>query len=161
MIKCTHCGCQLTIRLTVWVYVHSGSHECDGGVDIGVPIMDARGRIVYQDAPGDLSSVAREAAEARYPLNDDLSVTHRTLTVCAREDFTRGFTECASRLPSENELVTELSKHKLVRVSVSRKAAFCRCNSNVKAGIDDSLAWFENHRARMVRELIEKKIVGG
>lgn len=73
----------------------------------------------------------------------------------------RGFTECASRLPSENELVTELSKHKLVHVSVSRKSAFCRCNPNVKAGVDDNLAWFETHRARMVRELIEKKIVGG
>ena len=50
MIKCTHCGCQLTSRLTVWVHVHSGNHRCDGEMDIGVPIMDARGRIIRQDA---------------------------------------------------------------------------------------------------------------
>lgn len=51
MIKCTHCGCQLTSRLTVWVHVHSGIHQCDGGIDIAVPVMDARGRIVRSSEP--------------------------------------------------------------------------------------------------------------
>lgn len=46
MIKCTHCGCQLESRLTVWVHVHSGLHQCDGWTDIAVPIIDVRGRII-------------------------------------------------------------------------------------------------------------------
>jgi len=65
MIKCTHCGCELTSRLTVWVHVHSGSHQCDGGMDIGVPVMDARGRIVYQDAPGERAAEYRKAVQCR------------------------------------------------------------------------------------------------
>ena len=49
MIKCTHCGCPITSRFTVWVHVHSAHHWCDGGMDIAAPVMDARGRIVRQE----------------------------------------------------------------------------------------------------------------
>lgn len=98
-----------------------------------------------------LSSVAREAAVA---------VANREVAggPAGRAWFIYGFTECASRLPSEEELATELEKHKLIHVSVSRKAAFCRCDSSVKAGTDENLAWFETHRARAVLALIGERL---
>lgn len=98
----------------------------------------------------DISSVARAAAERHVdgrPWADGVGV-----------GFIDGFTECASRLPSEEELATELEKHKLIHASVSRKAAFCRCDSSVKAGTDENLAWFETHRARAVLALIGERL---
>lgn len=59
----------------------------------------------------DLSSVAREAAEREYPLPDDLSTTSHSLRLVAREHFANGFTECASRIPSEEEFGAVVLEH--------------------------------------------------
>lgn len=56
--------------------------------------------------------------------------------------------------PTREQVVDELRKHKLIHVSVSRKSAYCRCNSSVKAGTDDNLEWFELHRADAVLALM-------
>lgn len=52
----------------------------------------------------------------------------------------------------EAELADVIAEHKLVHAPVSRRSAFCRCNSSVTAGVDDNLAWFEQHRAHAVAE---------
>lgn len=56
----------------------------------------------------DLSSVARETAEARavdlYPMVDhELHAMNRSRRL-RQKAYVKGFTECASRLPSEGEL---------------------------------------------------------
>ena len=53
----------------------------------------------------------------------------------------------ASTIVDEEALAGEISRHKLVHVSVSRKSAFCMCSSSVRSGTDDNLAWFDKHRA--------------
>ena len=98
----------------------------------------------------DLSSAAREAAEQEADARD--------LVMQAAAPFIAGFTECASRLPSEEELAVELEKHKLIHVSVSCEAAFCRCDSSTKARTDKNLEWFEAHRAQAVLALIGEKM---
>lgn len=52
-------------------------------------------------------------------------------------------------------LAKELGRHKLVHVAVSREGAFCMCNSSVKAGTRDNLAWFAEHRALAVSEWLK------
>lgn len=63
----------------------------------------------------DLSSVAREAAEARYPLEwnstGDEVWGYPAKYSEGREGFERGFAECASRIPSEEEFGAVVLKH--------------------------------------------------
>jgi hypothetical protein len=56
--------------------------------------------------------------------------------------------------PTLEQVMDELRRHKLVHVSVSRKGAFCMCNSSVKAGVDANLEWFEAHRADAILALL-------
>lgn len=91
----------------------------------------------------DLSSVAREAAEARYPLADDLSVTGHTLRLVARDHYTAGFIECALRLPSEEEIAK----------------AMAVADGQVLSGLTDHMLDFMyGKQARSVLALIGEKI---
>lgn len=69
--------------------------------------------------------------------------------------FVRGAVWAAARVtPTREQVMDELRRHKLVHVSVSRKSAFCTCNSSVKAGTDANLEWFESHRADAILALL-------
>jgi len=67
--------------------------------------------------PDDLSSVAREAAEAE--AHDRISTHMKTATSTQssgylrgfRAGFTEGFSECASRIPSEDEFGAVVLEH--------------------------------------------------
>ena len=63
----------------------------------------------------------------------------------------------ASTIVDEEALAGEISRHKLVHVSVSRKSAFCRCSSSVRSGTDDNLAWFDKHRAHALAEWLKEQ----
>lgn len=58
----------------------------------------------------DLSSVARKAAERAYPTRLPYNAEFER-RVQLREGFERGFTECASRIPSEEEFGAVVLKH--------------------------------------------------
>lgn len=69
--------------------------------------------------------------------------------------FQEGAVWAAARgTPTREQVMDELRRHKLVHVSVSRKGAFCMCNSSVKAGMDANLEWFEAHRADAILALL-------
>ena len=63
----------------------------------------------------------------------------------------------ASTIVDEEALAGEISRHKLVHVSVSRKSAFCMCSSSVRSGTDDNLAWFDKHRAHALAEWLKEQ----
>lgn len=92
----------------------------------------------------DLSSVAREAAERAYPTRLPYNAEFER-RVQLREGFERGFTECASRIPSEEEIAH----------------AMAEADGQVLSGLTDQMLDFMyGAQARAVRALIGEKISG-
>lgn len=80
---------------------------------------------------------------------------HFSLNDPSAAAFIDGAAWAQSRVtPTREQVMDELRRHKLVHVSVSRKSAFCTCNSSVKAGTDANLEWFESHRADAILALL-------
>lgn len=109
----------------------------------------------------DLSSVAREAAEqsGHYP---ETMLGHRQL----QRAYALGFTECASRLPSQEELAQALSQHVLSEPNGGTAfRSWCDCSCGHREQVDGGLreyaqALARKHQAKAVHALIERGIRG-
>ncbi|WP_143822666.1 hypothetical protein [Mycetocola reblochoni] len=61
--------------------------------------------------------------------------------------------------PDLDKLAEEIARHKLIHVSVSRDACYCRCGEKYPRNGEEHLRWFDMHLARAVFAWMQRDVL--